>query len=48
LKLAVTAKLAFTDSIVQWRRKVVKSEEAQTSEARRAEAGSGVLEEGGS
>jgi len=35
-----------TVAVFQWRRKVVKSEEARTSEARRTEAGSGVLEEG--
>jgi len=35
-----TIQLCFT---LQWRRKVVKSEEARTSEARRAEEGSEVL-----
>jgi len=33
-------------TLTQWRRKVVKSEEARTSEAQRAEAGGGVLGEG--
>jgi len=37
---------SYDNADFQWRRKVVDSEEARTSEARRAEAGNGVLGEG--